>query len=240
MTTENQTNVLETLVGEDKKFKTVEDLAKGKLEADKFIQSLIREKETLLAELEKAQNGTDRKKILENLMSNLANQNTTTDTSTTTDDQTSNRANNQPAGLSHDDVVKLLEQREREQQQARNYDQAMTPFKKLYGDKTAEVLAAKAKELGMSVEELESLAKRSPQAFLTVTGTNARDNSTRSMAAHGSSIPPVGTGADSSIRNKAWYDAKMKEMGPLNFMRDAKLQVQLHKDMAALGDAWDS
>jgi hypothetical protein len=238
MTTETQTTALETLVGEDKKFKDVEALAKGKVEADAFIVTLQNQIQTLAEELKNANITADRKTALENLMSSLTN--TTKPPVQPTGNQPQ-EPNNQTAGLSHDDVVKLLEARDKAAAETRNLQTAYAPVRKLYGEKTDEVLDAKAKELGMSREALDNLAKTSPQAFVSVVGVNKTDNSTRPMASH-SSVSNLG-GGDSGpdgVRNKAYYDGVKQKMGAKAFAFDAKLQVQLHKDMAALGDAWDS
>lgn len=236
-TTENQ-SVLATLVGEGKKFKTEEDLAKGKVEADAFILTLQNTINSLADELKQANISAERKTHLENLMSSLTN--TTKPGETKPANQPQDTSNQSGTSLSHDDVVKLLEQREAQAAVARNQAAALSALSKVYGSKTDEVLAAKASQLGMTTDELKALAGRSPQAFLNVVGANAQDNTTRSMANH-SSVNPNGTptAGDSQVRNKAYYDSLRKEMGSWKFSTDAKLQVQLHKDMQRLGDAWD-
>lgn len=242
MTTENTENqsALEILVGDGKKFKTAEDLAKGKVEADAFIVTLQNQIKELGDELGKANISAERRTALENLMSTLTN---------TTKNSPETKGVNQPSGpdnqtktLSHDDVVKLLEERELSKAAERNKAVAKGQLSKIYGEKTDEVIAKKAKELGISVAELEGLAAKSPQLFLNAVGANARDNSTRPMANHGSvnttgSDPDLGGG---EVRNKAYYDNLRSSMGALKFVNDSKLQVQRHRDMAALGDAWDA
>jgi hypothetical protein len=238
MTTENQTNVLETLVGEGKKYKTPEDLAKSRIEADAFIEILKSELATVREEVKKLGLTDDRKIQLEKLMSSLTN--TTNDGTTKPDQKPTGGADQTPKALSHDDVVRLLEQRDAEAAKARNFAAALAPFRKVHGEKTDEALAKKAAELGMPVESLLDLAKTSPVAFQNAVGVNARDSSTRSMA-NASSVNALGAtdpGAP-SIRNKAYYDGLMKQMGALKFALDAPLQVQMHKDLRAMGDEWD-
>jgi hypothetical protein len=238
MTIENQTNVLEALVGEGKKFKTVDDLAKGKVEADAFILTLQNTINSLADELKQANVSAERKTHLENLMSSLTN--TTKPGETKPANQPSEGSNQPATTLSHDDVVKIVEAREAAALKARNLANALAPVRKLYGEKTDEVIASKAASLGLTVEALQNLAAQSPAAFLNVVGVNNKDNSTRPMAAH-NSVNSVGTptGGDTQVRNKAYYDNLRKEQGSWKFASDAKLQVQLHKDMQALGDAWD-
>lgn len=240
MTTEtvNQT-VLETLVGENKKFKDVEALAKGKVEADAYVATLLNTINTLSDELKNANLSAERRTQLENLMSSLTNT-TKTPVETKTENQPQGPDNQAGNSLSHDDVVKLLEARDQKAVRDRNVAAAMAPVRKLYGEKTDEVLTAKAKELGLSVEALTELAGRSPQAFLNVVGANARDTSTRSMTNHSSVGNPNATDIGApGVRNKAYYDNLQKEMGSWKFATDTKIQVQLHKDMSALGDAWE-
>jgi hypothetical protein len=239
MTIENQTTVLETLVGEGKKFKTQEDLAKGKVEADAFIVTLQNQIKEIAEELSKANVSAERKTTLENLMSSLTNT-TKQPVETKTGNQPQEPSNQSGTSLSHDDVVKIVEAREREAVKARNLANALAPVRKLYGEKTDEVLAAKAASLGLTVETLQNLAAQSPAAFLNIVGVNARDNSTRPMATHSSvNVAGGNDGDDSSVHNKAYYDNLRSQMGALKFVNDSKLQLQRHKDMMALGDAWD-
>jgi hypothetical protein len=240
MTNENQTNVLETLVGDGKKFKTPEDLAKGKVEADAFILTLQNQIKLMTEEVEKLGMTADRKTQLENLMSSLTN--TTNNGVTPPANQPQDSDNQRGTSLSHDDVVKIVEAREAAAAQGRNLAVAMSQFAKVYGEKSDEALAKIAKGLNMSVESLQDLAKQSPQAFLNVVGANsARDNTTRSMANHSStSTTSLPTGGDTGVRNKAYYDNLQKTMGAWKFATDSKIQVQLHKDMRDLGDAWDA
>lgn len=237
MTTENQTNVLDELVGEGKKFATVEDLAKKIEHQDSFIEQIKSENATLRAELEQALAGSDRKAVLEKIMASLTN-NTTDEGETKPNQPPDKGKDNSSASLSHDDVVKILEAREREAREARNYSAAIEPVKKVYGEKTEETLAAKAQELGLTVEELTNIAKRSPQAFQSLVGVS-RDSTTRSMTNHPSKNSASAGSESGGVRNKAYYDNLKKEMGIRNFILDSKLQVQMHKDRMELGDAWD-
>jgi hypothetical protein len=242
MTTETTENhsALETLVGEGKKFKTAEDLAKGKVEADAFILTLQNQIKELSDELGIANISAERRTALENLMSTLTNT-TKTPGETKPGNQPQDPGNQPPKTLSHDDVVKLLEERELNKAAERNKAHAKAQLSKIYGEKTDEVIAKKASELGITVAELEGLAAKSPQLFLNAVGANARDNSTRPMATHSSAIV-TGTveGTDPQMRNKAYYDGLRSKMGALKFVNDRDLQIQRHKDMIALGDAWDA
>lgn len=230
------TGLVAELVGADKKFKTLEDLAKGKQQADAFIDKLKEETATLRNLLEQSNQLNDRQTILENLMSELNNnQNSTPNTN----DQQQPNKDNQPAVLSSDDIVKLIEARERDRQNQANWNKAKDELKKIHGDKTEEFIQKKANELGISESFLKDLGEKSPQAFLSALGHSAnRQTSTPSPSVNSAAIlnnPAPNDG----VRNKAYYDGLLQTMGAKKFMMDRSLQVQMHKDLMSLGDSWD-
>ena len=63
---------LKELVGEGKKFKTVEDLAKGKAESDAFISSVTRENKELRDSYKKAIEEVNSRTRLEDLVTKLS------------------------------------------------------------------------------------------------------------------------------------------------------------------------
>ncbi len=233
--TDTLTGVLAELVGPDRKFKSVEDLARGKHSADLYINKLEGENKDLRSLLEQATNNNDRQALLEKLMTQVntdPTQNTNTNQQSTED--------NQPKGLSAEEVVKLIEERDNARKAQANYETAVADIRKVHGEKTNEFLAAKAAELGLPIEALHALAQSSPKAFLNTIGYTTNINKSTSMATGGVNSQAVfgGSSADKGVRNKSYYDNLQKEMGTLKFVMDKQTQVQLHKDMVALGDAW--
>lgn len=232
---EAATTVLDELVGEGKKFQTAEDLAKGKKDADVYIASLLERLDTIKGEYETVSQKAAKTEALENLLNKLTKKEEDTVTDSTEKGIPENLGN-QPQALSQDDIVKILEAREASQQADRNKNEAIAKVAKVYGDKTKEVLEARAVALGMTVDELTKLAERSPTAFVSLVGVSSTP-STVAMA-RGSS-PAQGDTSSNGVRNKAFYDNLKKELGTMKFVMDSKLQAQLHRDMHALGDNWD-
>ena len=83
----------------------------------------------------------------------------------------------QVSGLNEQDVLNLVQNFSQQQAQQQT---AVTNEKLVsdalfgqYGDKTQEVVAGKAAELGMTVEALQGLSQTSPQAALQLFGTSA-------------------------------------------------------------------
>lgn len=160
---------IDTLVGEGKKFKTVEDLARGKIEADKFIEQLKTEQEGLrsqLSELEKkATQGATLKEIMDAIKESSGR-----------DPNSEGKDGNHP-GLNQEElqkiVEKMLNERETTKTRGTNRDQANRMLLDKFDgseDLARAHVASKAKELGLSVKELGALSETSPTAFATLVG----------------------------------------------------------------------
>lgn len=154
-------NPVSLLVGEGKKFKSVEDLAKGKLEADRFIESLLREKAELLETLNKKQTEDQVQKSLQTAQE-------TTQTSTTA------RVSEEPKDLKAL-VQQTVQNLFAEQEIQSNVTKVNNRLSELFGEKAPERVAQRANELGVGVDFLKSVAAKSPEAFykLLDTGTAA-------------------------------------------------------------------
>lgn len=228
----SETPTLDGLVGDGKKFKTLEDLAKGKVNADNLIASIQDENKILREELNKLNTETDRKSVLEKLMTDI--------TAKPNDDKPAEKPNDQKEQLTLEDIVRVIEEKDKKRAEEANLQKAYEVLKKRYAEKTEEVLAKKAEALGLSVDYLKDAARKSPQAFLNILNENPSAPSGGSMARGGSATESIMNGnVQNNVRNKAFYDNLKKEMGVLPFVMDQKIQAQLHRDMSALGDAWD-
>jgi hypothetical protein len=155
---DNQGQHLSELVGEGKKYSTVEELAKAYHNADSLIQQLQGENAGMREDLSKRQTAEE---IAETIRRNQ-NQ---------TDHGTQE---NTPSAVSVDDIQNLVSQsitqHERNQTASRNVQKASDDMVSLYGDKATSVLESRAKELGLTVEDLKNTAAQSPSAFLRLVG----------------------------------------------------------------------
>src|SRR3990167_440993 len=165
---------LNELVGEGKKFQTVEDLAKGKKESDAFIEQLKTEQAALRAQLveldAKAKEGATLKDLMAKLEATKPNSNGKDGT----------------AGLSQDEISKLVlstvEQRDKDLARTTNRTKANEEvLKKFQGDaaKASAYVEAKATELGLSKEALGNLSETSPAAFAQLLGLNVANTQSR-------------------------------------------------------------
>ena len=83
----------------------------------------------------------------------------------------------QVSGLNEQDVLNLVQnfsiQQQQQQTAAQNEKSVSDALFSQYGDKTQEVVAGKAAELGMTVEALQGLSRTSPQAALQLFGAQS-------------------------------------------------------------------
>jgi len=232
---DNNENPLADLVGEDKKFKTVEDLAKGKLEADTFIEQLKTEGEvmrTKLAELEGK--GSKEDTVAELLKAVREHQKTEggDDDNQVSDADLSKR------------IKEIMRGETEAETAAKNRSIAnQTVLDKVNGDvEAAKVyLAERAKQLHMSVKELRELGEKSPEAFTKLidgdTSTVSKGITELEGHADNSGSDPVKE--IDGHKTKAWYDAYKKEVGPAKYWNDVKIQGQYAKDAMALKERFN-
>jgi hypothetical protein len=153
-------DLLGGLVGEGKKFKTVEDLAKGKLESDTFIERLQVENKALRESLDGEGNPE--------LVLAKINEYLTKKGSENADKGQSNQSQAQP--LTQEKVLELLQQRELETKVQNNVESFNTQVKKALGDKARETIKSRLDELSLDEGLFGAMVEQNPQAALKLLG----------------------------------------------------------------------
>ena len=155
------------LVGEGKKFKTVDDLAKGKVEADAFIEKLTRELAEVREVANKNINAEQQLEALKNELKSLR------------DAGGQARENTTPA-LSGRDIEALVErsitQKEASKTASQNLAESNAKTVEHFGTLEAakKAVETKAVELGVTVEYLRETAAKSPTAFAHLIGLDGK------------------------------------------------------------------
>lgn len=225
-------NYLEDLVGEGKKFKTPEELARGKWESDQFISSLTREMEDLRKEILT-------RKTTEELLDQIAQRTNASAQSREPLDEDSTRRIETPQvpGLKKEDVEKLvaerLQQTELQRTATQNLKEVNDTLEKKWGAEAVQRVKQKAADLGVSLEYLQNQAKVSPKAFYALIGVE-----TGRAPAPSVNVPISTTNTSSNlqgdeVRNEAWYKRQVQKDPSLKL--DKKFQIQKHKDALRLG-----
>jgi|694.fasta_scaffold01034_59 hypothetical protein len=159
----NYADLLSTIKNErgEVKYKDVATALEALRHSQEFIPQLKSDNEKTAAQLAALSAEVERLKNIEQSVAQLNLQNTA--------------AQGTPAAqVSPDDVARLvnqtLSQREVETIQRNNLNSVVESVQKAHGDKAQEVFYGKAKELGMSAEQINSLAAQSPTAVLKLFG----------------------------------------------------------------------
>ena len=222
------TDPVAALVGEDKKFKTVEDLAKAKIESDNFIEQLKREQAELRAELQSRPTAVDRSQEILDRLEALKK-------TPVTEQQV-----NQPLertevnGLSVDDVERVLEQREQKARAQANINTVKAELQKVYGDKYGQALKLLAEKNGLNTQALDQLAAQSPQLILNLMGQVKVDTG---FTPPSSSVQTEFAPTSGTARTKSYYNKLKAEDRTKYFSRE--VQTQMYKDAMALKEAFE-
>ena len=224
-------SLVSALVGEGKKYATIEELAKSRIEADNFIDTLKTEN----ADLRKStQEQTTIKDVMDAIKS--SQKDSSSEGETPLDDESLQQK-----------ITETLEQRDAER--TRNANRANAKklvLDKLDGDESAveDYVAEKAKALGMTKETLWSLSEESPSGFANLVGVSNRQPS----SGNPSNLPHQNTErfGQSDImeidghKTKQWYDKQRKEMGGRKFINDKSMQLGMLRAREALGEKFYS
>jgi hypothetical protein len=215
------------LVGEGKKFKTPQDLAKSALHKDEFIEQLKRENADMRRELESASKAGAIDEALERLNAKLSQASGTTEATT--------------SSVTRDDIRAMLQEEKQAEREAANLALIQAELlKKHNNDKEAvkAFLAKRSTELGVSPADLKAMVTRTPNVAKTILGLQ------QPQSYSGPTPPPaasrnteVGVG-EIGTRNKAYYDSLRKQMGT-KFWTPA-IQTQMFKDRLEQGEAFNN
>lgn len=221
---------LERLVGENKSYKSAEDLAKGKVNADEHIKTLEDKLDELREELDKRLSVEDAiKKVQEErqvLPTGLA--------------PTSAQ---EPSSLKEDDLIDLIRgvtQKDKDREAAqKNRDEVATKLVEVYGDssKANEAVKQRAIEIGLSVQDLEALAMRSPKAFLTQMGLDVTPQATV-RPTHSDVRLPQNSQSQIKEGTESWWKQFRKD-SPKEYFSPSMTPKRM-KDALRLGDAFFS
>ncbi len=219
---------LETLVGEGKKYKTPDDLAKAYNHADATIQARNEELQQLRDEL-------NSRVTVEEAIQKLS----TTQRQAAQDDSGTGQnppKNETPAKPAADDldsrINEALQKTQRETLVRQNQEIVLLELLKLYGteEKANEVIRAKAKDLGVSVQFLQSVATQSPKAFFAQLGVNASNETQRNASPSRGEVNAAALGLSTGVQPGSYeFYENIRATDPRRYFTP-KVQNQLMQD----------
>lgn len=226
-------SVRDQLVGEGKKYKDEEALARSRVEADSFIERLQRENALLRGEIQQ-------RETMEDLVKRLTPPKASKDTEDEAIPPTPGSANTD--NLTPDKVRELLSQElaTRTEQDRRN-NNARAVRQELvnrYGPNWQTQLKAKQEELEVSEEFLTELAQTQPKTFFRLLGEAPKNE--QSFTPPASVIDSAKTrSTPGNIKNKAYYDKILREQG-LSVYMSPRIQNEMQANARKLGDQFYS
>jgi hypothetical protein len=221
--------ILETLVGEGKKYKTVGDLAKAYAHADVHIARITAENS------EKDERLKTMEAQMEVLNKLVTNPNNPAQSNPTPAVETS--VSNSPQGDDIETKIRdTVEQLSEEKKRTENTSKVDTVLLEKFGEpeKATEFLKSKASELGLGLKFLTDLAASSPAAFFATVGID-NASQTRSDAAPRSTVNTAALGQTATVKPNtyAWYQQLRKDNKAL--FNSTKIQMQMHQDSGKPG-----
>jgi len=225
---------VDTLVGEGKKFKTIDDLAKGKAESDRVILAREQELSQLRGEL------AQRESIEQMLQRNQTPQSAPK----TATPELEYQPTHVSSGTSDEDLARRIKEVTKELNQAdrvqNNLESVASKLTEVFGseDGANRAVNAKAIELGVSVEFLQSVAAQSPKAFFAQIGLDSIPTTPQSTPRTGGNVNPEVLGHNHQGPKPGtygFYQHILKTQGTAAYF-DPKIQNQLMKDAFAAAE----
>lgn len=132
-------------------------------------------------------------------------------------------------------VSKKIQETEANKIATSNFNQVETKLKELYGNNYKSVLQEKATALGLSTEDVDTLARKSPTAFFNVLGMNqqSHDNfqSPTLSSTRNDSFTP-------NVKKRTWtYWQELRKTDPKAYY-DPKNSLQRMQDAESLGETF--
>lgn len=216
---------LTDLIGEGKKYKSLEDALRSVPHAQDHISRLERELAEMREDLGKRLSAEEAlNKILEQR-------------------QSREEEGTPPPDFSPDTLKNLVKDTYKEvtddERRARNVEQADKAVRDKWGDKAADMLALKAQELGVGIKFLQDTASHSPKAFYNLVGLEGGPKQQdHSFESRQGSVNTAGMEQNSGSvpYSYKWYQ-QMRKQDPKQYYTP-KVQMEMHRKAAELGESF--
>jgi hypothetical protein len=222
--TNTASTALDQLVGPGKKFATVEDLAKGKLESDRFVDQLKTEQAGLREDLNQR---VRMEELLERLEETRGGGNSSMVTTTTTS-ETPNSPNIEQL------IEQTLTKREKQKTASENVKEATQSLQKHFGEDWETKLKAKAAEHKLSLDDVNDIARRSPSALLEMLGVRESRGTTYTAPTSSTTFSSDKMGGNTTVggtRNWTFYE-NLRKTNPSEYWSPST-QLRMHNDAIA-------
>lgn len=227
-------NYLEELVGDGKKFKDVDALARGKAESDAFIENLKQEQKNLREDYQRLLEEKKTQARLEDIIDKLSKSQEKPNENPA-DTSGENRGDTKtvldPEKINSLIESKISETRSRERAEA-NLKLVKEKLSETYGNKYPEALRETTEKLGLSTEQVEQIAASSPQTILRLMDNN---NEKIDVVPPRGSVNSTGFGSKKpEVKNYSYYE-KLRQEQPEKY-NTPQIQQERWKSAKELGE----
>lgn len=227
-------NYVEELVGEGKKYATVEDMAKAILYKDQHIKRVETENSGMRKDFSDWREQHNAVQNLQEALTALKEQNHSSNDAPQVNEDT-----NKGQQIDMTQIESLFTNKIKEHEEFRkeetNEQMVLSKLKERYGDKYETYLRTQMDELGMSQEDVMEMARKRPSIFTKVfLSERQTENFQAPPQSNRRSDSFASTGAQK--RDEAYYD-KLRQEKP-DVYWSPKIQNQMHEDAQRLGDAF--
>lgn len=226
------TDFVSQLIGEGKKYKDAQALAKAVLDKDAFIEQLKSENFQMRSSLRGEQKIDE---FLDKLNKSPSPSTVVASTPVTNQSENTDQTN-QTKALSQEEIIKILEQRDNAKQAEMNLRLAVDQVKKVYGANYTQVMKTKAEELNMSPESLTNLAKNQPAAFLKLVEADKLPQTQGNLPKSSVNTSAMNN-SNSGQKTQKYYRDLRKQVGDAVYF-SPKIQNELMKSALELGNAF--
>lgn len=130
-------------------------------------------------------------------------------------------------------VSSKIQETENKKHETENFNRVQSKLKEKLGDNYASLLEDQRSALGLSVDEINALAKKSPEAFFRVLGINDTAPKNDYMTPPRSNQRSDNFSPKVNKRDERYYQ-ELKKTNPRLYL-DPKIQVQMEKDATDMG-----
>ena len=226
-------NYLEEFVGEGKKFKTPEDLAKSKAHADALIDTLTKKQDELRSDYLRVLEESKTRAKLEDLINQMESKR---QPPTGIEPEAKGEANIDLKTV-EELFSRKFQETENQKKERENYSLVESKLKERYGNNFADVLKDQIADLGLSPDEVNFMAKKNPKVLIKALGLEQKQQTQQNMfptTPRSTHLPDGFRQSDQNVKRTWSYYQKLKETNPKSYY-SPKTNTQMVADQLALG-----
>lgn len=215
------------------KFPTADpELIKTKVDSDVYVKFRDRQFDELRADYLRAQEEIQKGKTVDDLLDQLNRRDPS---------QAPPKPEEKTPTMGQQEIERLveakIEQKRLAEIETKNFTEVQNKLRERYGQNSGQMVSEAANTLNLTKDEVNSLAKRSPEAFFRMLGMNQPQEKDLFMAPPRSDVRNDNFAPRTTKRTWNYYQA-LKAKEPTKYW-DPKTQLQMHKDSEVLGSAFE-